>query len=237
MSQQTLKLPNGQQIPYTLVRKARKTIGLRINDDGLLVSAPIRVSHIYLEAVLFSKARWILTKLEARQARALTQFIWQEGACIRLLGAPIYLALQSYAKKQQIELIQDTLHVASTKAMSEMDIAKRVTQWLKQYALEDFNRRISLFSAKLGKPVNRIYLSNAKSRWGSCNSKGEIRLNWRLIQAPPHIINYVVCHELAHLCEMNHSAKFWKVVEGLCPQYSVAEQELKSLSNSLHQLD
>ncbi len=79
-----------------------------------------------------------------------------------------------------------------------------------------------------------LSLSNAQSRWGSCNSKQEIRLNWRLLQAPPHLINYVVCHELAHLKEMNHSARFWAVVESLCPQYKQAEKDLKVWSPKLH---
>ncbi|MDP3206923.1 MAG: M48 family metallopeptidase, partial [Methylotenera sp.] len=74
------------------------------------------------------------------------------------------------------------------------------------------------------------------SRWGSCNSKKEVRLNWRLLQAPPHIINYVVCHELAHLKEMNHSVRFWAVVASIYPDYKMAEKELKAWSPKLHQI-
>jgi len=93
---------------------------------------------------------------------------------------------------------------------------------------------VEVFSVKLNVNPSNVYLSNAKSRWGSCNSKKEIRLNWRLIQAPPHIINYVICHELAHLKEMNHSNRFWEEVEKVLPEYRSSEKELKTLSSDLY---
>jgi len=93
-----------------------------------------------------------------------------------------------------------------------------------------------LFAAKLGVTTPPFKLSNARSRWGSCTSQGDIRLNWRLIQAPPSIINYVICHELAHLKEMNHSAQYWAIVEGIYPHYKAAEKELKQLSAVLHRI-
>lgn len=234
MSKLILTLPDGQKIPYQLERRARKTIGLRISEKGLVVHAPKRVSQSYLEAVILSKARWIIGKLQAREANQLAPFEWIDGACLRLLGAPLYLALSEDTKKRKITHIQDAIHFALPDVHDEHLIIKEVTRWFKQMALQDFERRIALFAAKLGKPTPKVLLSNARSRWGSCNSKGEIRLNWRLIQAPPHIINYVVCHELAHLVEMNHSAKFWQQVAILFPHYKTAEKELKQLSPELH---
>jgi predicted metal-dependent hydrolase len=115
-------------------------------------------------------------------------------------------------------------------------VSHKVIQWYKKQALADFSRRLEIFSAKLGVSFKSLTLSNAKSRWGSCNSRKEIRLNWRLLQAPPHIINYVVCHELAHLKEMNHSAKFWATVASIYPDYKLAEKELKAWSPKLHSI-
>ena len=111
-----------------------------------------------------------------------------------------------------------------------------VLSWFAQHAQLDFNRRLEVFAAKLGVATPPLTLSNANSRWGSCNSRGQVRLNWRLLQAPPHIINYVICHELAHLKQMNHSPQFWAEVEGLFPNYKVAEKELKYLSPQLHRI-
>ena len=115
-------------------------------------------------------------------------------------------------------------------------VARKVIAWYKKQAFLDFARRLELFAAKLGVATPPLTLSNAQSRWGSCNSRGEVRLNWRLLQAPPHIINYVICHELAHLKQMNHSAKFWVVVAQLFPNYKAAEKELKALSPQLHRI-
>jgi predicted metal-dependent hydrolase len=102
--------------------------------------------------------------------------------------------------------------------------------------MADFARRLTILATKLGVPTPPLTLSNAKSRWGSCNSRGEVRLNWRLLQASPSIINYVICHELAHLKQMNHSAKFWAVVESLFSDYKQAENALKTLSPQLHRI-
>ena len=114
--------------------------------------------------------------------------------------------------------------------------SRMVLMWYKKQAALDFARRLEVFAAKLGVPTPPLTLSNAQSRWGSCNSRGEVRLSWRLLQAPPHIINYVICHELAHLKQMNHSAKFYAVLESLFPNYKVAEKELKLLSPQLHRM-
>ena len=115
-------------------------------------------------------------------------------------------------------------------------VARKVLQWYAQQALPDFKRRVELVAAQMGEKITSVALSNAKSRWGSCNSRRQIRLNWRLIQAPPHIIQYVVCHEMAHLKEMNHSARFYAVQERLFPNHVQAEKELRALSPILHRM-
>jgi predicted metal-dependent hydrolase len=115
-------------------------------------------------------------------------------------------------------------------------IHHKVVQWYQKQAMTDFARRLTILATKLGVPTPPLTLSNAKSRWGSCNSRGEVRLNWRLLQASPSIINYVICHELAHLKQMNHSAKFWAVVESLFSDYKQAENALKTLSPQLHRI-
>jgi predicted metal-dependent hydrolase len=76
-------------------------------------------------------------------------------------------------------------------------------------------------------PTPKVIVSNAETRWGSCNVKREVRLSWRLIKAPPRVIDYVVAHELAHLKHMNHSAAFWALVAQMYPHYKSAQQLLK----------
>lgn len=96
--------------------------------------------------------------------------------------------------------------------------------------------RAAHHAAQLQRPLPRVALSNAQTRWGSCSEKSGIRLSWRLIHAPPRLLDYVVAHEMAHLVEMNHSPRFWKVVERLCPDYRAARDELRRLAATCPQL-
>jgi predicted metal-dependent hydrolase len=102
-------------------------------------------------------------------------------------------------------------------------------KWYKQQALPHFTARVNHYAEILGVPNPHVMLSSANTRWGSCSHKGEIRLSWRLLKAPPHLIDYVVAHEVAHLKEMNHSPAFWQVVAQLYPDYILARKELESL--------
>ena len=79
-----------------------------------------------------------------------------------------------------------------------------------------------------------VLLSSARTRWGSCHSSGRIHLNWRLIQMPARLLDYVVAHEVAHLVEMNHSRAFWRVVEGICPEWERSKGWLTANGNALH---
>jgi predicted metal-dependent hydrolase len=137
-------------------------------------------------------------------------------------------------RSKAVEYEPGILQLAMPDHNDQSLVARKVIQWYKKQAVTDFTRRLEIFSSKLGVQFTSLTISNAASRWGSCNSKKEIRLNWRLLQAPPHLINYVVCHELAHIKEMNHSAKFWATVASIYPDYKVAEKELKALSATLH---
>ena len=110
-------------------------------------------------------------------------------------------------------------------------------KWLKETALDYFSQRAYEISKINSIPSNSILLSNAKTRWGTCNSKTEVRINWRLIQADPYVIDYVICHEFAHLTHMNHSRNFWNLVEKINPGYKLAENFLKDKGFSLYSLD
>ena len=233
---QHLPLPNGASIPYKLERRSRRTVGLKIDQTGLIVHAPNRISQSQLEQMLMSKIDWIQSKLKAQQENALPAFEWRDGASLLFLGNEIVLSIKPDTINRAVEYSPGLLRLALPNPNNTAQIAKKVVQWYRKQALTDFSRRLEILSAKLGVPTPTLFLSNARSRWGSCNSKQEIRLNWRLIQAPPHIINYVVAHELAHLKEMNHSAKFWAMVEKIYPDYKTAEKELKVWSAKLHQI-
>lgn len=232
--QYMLALPNGEQIPYHLERRARRTIGMKITADGLVVHAPLRIRQSELEALLLSKARWISTKLQARQSASIPEFQWHDGATLQLLGQPLTLRIIQATRNSSPKLDGRELRLVTTDPHDHGLIAYKVVQWFKKEARLDFIRRLPILAARLGEPTPSLFLSNARTRWGSCNSRREVRLNWRLIQADPSLVNYVIAHELAHLREMNHSAKFWAVVASIYPEYRQAERNLKACSQQLY---
>lgn len=231
-----LQLPDGQQISYQLDLRPRKTIGLKITANGLVVHAPKRISATQLQQVLLEKSAWIQQKLALREANQVAPMQWVDGEPLLFMGQDIVLTLQSHASNKTVTLQGNQLLIRSPQVDQPAFVARKVLQWYAQQALPDFKRRVELVAAQMGEKITSVALSNAKSRWGSCNSRKQIRLNWRLIQAPPHIIQYVVCHEMAHLREMNHSARFYAVQENLFPNHVQAEKELRALSPILHRM-
>jgi len=234
MSKYVLTSPEGEAIPYLLERTSRRTVGMRISPEGLLVRAPKRISHSQIEQLLLTKINWIVSKLQFHQANQVAPVSWQDGATLWLLGTEITLRVSHDLRDRTVAHEPGFLHVALPTPADGEAVARKVLAWYRKQAMTDFSRRLELLAARLGVETPRLFLSNAATRWGSCNSKSEIRLNWKLIQAPPHIISYVAAHELAHLKEMNHSARFWAVVESIFPEYKKAEKELKQLSTRLH---
>jgi predicted metal-dependent hydrolase len=236
MIEQLLQLPDGQTIPYQLDLRVRRTIGLKITAQGLVVHAPKRIAASQLQQVLLQKARWIQQKLALREGNQVSPMQWVDGEHLLFMGQDIVLTLQQHATSKAVVLQGNQLLVRAPQIDQPAFVARKVLQWFAQQALPDFKRRVELIAAQMGEKVTAVALSNARSRWGSCNSRKQIRLNWRLIQAPPHIIQYVICHEMAHLREMNHSARFYAVQASLFPNHEQAEKELKSLSAILHRM-
>ena len=231
-----ITLPSGDQLYYQLERRQRRTVGLKITENGLVIHAPKRISQSHLESIIVLKADWIRKKLETLIENKLPEMQWRHGETLLFMGNTISLTVEHDIRSKAVEYEPGVLQLAMPNHHDQNLIARKVIQWYKKQALVDFTRRLEIFSSKLGVSFSSFNLSNAGSRWGSCNSRKEIRLNWRLLQAPPHIINYVVCHELAHLKEMNHSAKFWATVASIYPDYKLAEKELKALSANLHRI-
>ena len=236
MANQVLTLSNGETIPYLLEHRARRTVGLKITAEGLIVHAPKCIFAFQLNQILQEKSNWILTKLKHRAATQVEKIEWIDGEHLLYLGQDIQLNIVPSQTNKTLAFAANILSIATPTPNNHALISRKVIQWYKNQAALDFSRRLEILAAKLAVTTPPLTLSNAQSRWGSCSSRGEVRLNWRLLQAPPHIINYVICHELAHLKQMNHSAKFWAVVESLFPNYKAAEKELKILSPTLHRI-
>lgn len=227
---------NNRTVIYSLIRRNRKTIGLRINASGLAILAPSRISQKEIEAMLQQKTDWIIEKLDAWKDCSTHRLEWKLHAVYWLLGEPYQLIVLS----EQLQLVpQNSIKLDPTKLcdaeltstlFSAQQLEHFVLAWYRQQAIACMADRLAFYAEELGVATPVFHLSNARSRWGSCNASGVIRLNWRLIQLPLALIDYVIAHELAHLSEMNHSRAFWEVVAKIYPEYRQAQRELKQIS-------
>ena len=220
---------DGNRVEYTLKRsRRRRTITLTIDEDGLRVGAPWRASLQRVDALLDSHARWIARKLAEWRARRPPPFTWQAGATVMAMGEPLTLVVGSAGDATQRE--GSRLYVRAG-ADDPDTLAQQVVAWLRGTAQGWFELRAAHFARVLEVRTPSIRLSNARTRWGTCHPDGRVLLSWRLIQAPPALIDYVVVHELAHLREANHSPRFWHWVARVLPDYKERRQTLRRESH------
>jgi hypothetical protein len=113
-------------------------------------------------------------------------------------------------------------------------IDRRVHDYLKREARKELQKSALFYAQALGVRVKRLSIRDQSSRWGSCTSAGSLSFSWRLILAPSFVLDYLAAHEVAHLVEMNHSARFWRVVARICPSVERAKRWLDTYGNDLH---
>jgi predicted metal-dependent hydrolase len=210
-----------------------------IDDDGLRVTAPKRVTLAEIDNAIRAKQRWILTKLHERgERRALRQqkppVQWVDGAGLPFMGGEITLRLQPAERSHCVfDPEQRELAIGVVPDLAEWQLQERVRLWLQAEAKKVFTERLEVYAERLGVTYSSMTLSSAGTRWGSCTVDGSIRLNWRLIHYALPLIDYVVAHELAHLREMNHSPRFWATVGSVYPDYDGAKAALRKRSQEL----
>jgi len=231
----------GNKIAYTVVKTKRKTIGITINVDGKVkVSVPLHTSEKVIREAVQKKASWINKKLIELKGRnsnlACRQFT--SGEKLLYLGKEYVLKVIERESGTPEVLIQDnsmTVYISydvSEKSKGQA-IREALIQWYRQRFAEIAIARIEKYSAQLQVTPCRVVIKNQKTRWGSCSIKGNINLNWRLIMAPLHVIDYVVVHEMCHLKVMNHSNDFWNLVGSIQPNYADSREWLKANGNKL----
>ena len=219
-------------VAYRLRRSHRRSIGLTIDQHGLRVAAPLRAPLYEIEGLIRKHAAWVQGKLaEWRERPAQAALALQDGALIEVLGLP-----------RQIRRIDASRVLASLNGTqillqlpAEMPAGPLLEKLLREQARQFFHERLAYYAPALGVAPPPLRLSSARTRWGSCSRHGGISLNWRLILMPPPVVDYVVCHELAHLREMNHSPRFWSVVEQLYPDWRAQRLALRELGRQLPQ--
>ncbi|NQT30514.1 MAG: M48 family metallopeptidase [Candidatus Saganbacteria bacterium] len=161
-----------------LIVSKRRSIALEIAPDAaLIVRAPRRIPHAYIQTLIWKKQAWILKM--------------QQQARLRLQNLP---ALKFVSQKEAFQKIKG---------------------------------RVDWYCSLTGLKYRKLSLSKVRRRWGSCNSKGDLRINWRLAMASGVVLDYVIVHELMHLVEQNHSKRFWNKVSALMPDYKQQRKWLR----------
>lgn len=218
---------DGRLIAYEIKRSARRrSIAFTIDEQGLRVGAPWHASQRSIESALRKHWGWVLAKLAEWHERRVPPRRWEQGERLMLLGNPLTLNLQR--GEQLVALEADRLVAALPDPCDKAAIETAVVGWYRERALGCFHDRVALYCRALETEAPSVRLSHAKTRWGSCSTGGRVLLNWRLIQMPLALVDYVVAHELAHLVEMNHSPRFWSTVARMVPDYRARRAAIRS---------
>jgi predicted metal-dependent hydrolase len=210
-------------------RRARRYI-LRLRPDGAArVTVPRGGSFIEARRFAERNLGWLERQLLRQAMQPCRPLPWQLGTEILFRGQGVRLELGENARAPSIRFGGEAVAVTD----ADGDLRPAIEHHLRRLAAKELPARVSELAALHQLTVKRVMVRNQRSRWGSCSRRGTISLNWRLVQTPPFVRDYLVLHELAHLKEMNHSRRFWGEVARLCPDFREAERWLKHHSSLL----
>lgn len=225
----------GRSIPLTIRQNARATrITLRIEPGGraLKLTIPPGLSEREVTTFIDRHRGWItvrLAKLDAHPGLG-------HGATLLLRGVPHRIHQTGFLRglTEAVEIGgEPTLSVSGL----EDHLGRRLSAFLKKEARKDLEPLVARHTAAVGRRAKSITLKDTRSRWGSCSFEGNLSFSWRIVMAPPLVIDYLAAHEVAHLKEMNHGPAFWSLCRSLCPPMDEAKQWLKRHGSALHAID
>lgn len=210
-------------------RQARRyTLRIRATSRTVVLTMPLRGSVREARSFAERNGAWIAARLK-RLPQAIP---FKEGIELPLRGVPHRIVHRVARGTVWAEAAEGSalLCVAGDHA----HLARRVRDFLKREAKRDLEAASRHYAVMLGVALKRVSVRDQASRWGSCTAAGVLSFSWRLILAPPFVLDYLAAHEVAHLVEMNHSAKFWRVVARICPDWRRAKGWLTANGNALH---
>jgi predicted metal-dependent hydrolase len=212
-------------VAYVRHRRARHYI-LRVQDDGSVkVTIPRGGSRRGAEAFVREKVGWIERERYRMEMARASRLPWHDGTSVLLRGEEHPLRVDK--PHGVVRLASETIPLSHG---AEGDLRRPVLAHLRAMAVKELTDRVMELAAQVGHTVARVTVRNQRSRWGSCSPGGRISLNWRLIQAPNSVRDYILLHELTHIDVPNHSKRFWKKLEAVCPWYREANAWLKGVT-------
>ena len=222
----------GRRIPLVLVHnpRARRYV-LRLRPDGSAwVTIPRGGSLAEGRNFAARHRPWLARQFQRLSTRPPAPAReWMVGTELHLRGELVKIEVPAEGETGLIRFGSEAIKVMNPAA----DLRRAISAHLWRLAGEELPPRVLEYAAQHGLTVRRITVRDQRSRWGSCSRRATLSLNWRLVQTPPFVRDYIILHELMHLRQMNHSARFWREVEGVCPEYEQAEDWLKRHSGLL----
>jgi predicted metal-dependent hydrolase len=235
--ERALLVIDGDVLPLTFKRNVRaRRIILRLDRSGrgVQITLPLRASR--LKALDFAKLHsdWI----KSRIARIPERIVFMPGAVIPLRGVPHEIRHGERLRGLVRVMPPGSEGTGIIEIAGEMShLARRCREWLKAQAKKELAAASEIYARAMGVSFSKIAIRDQASRWGSCSTTGQLSYSWRLILAPPFVLDYVAAHEVAHLKHMNHGARFWRLVKGHCPEVERARAWMRANGRLLHSYD
>ncbi|WP_275786789.1 M48 family metallopeptidase [Pararhizobium gei] len=225
----------GKKMPLTIRQSVRATrLTLRIEPGGraLKMTIPAGLSEREVNAFLDRHQGWLMTKL----ARFSGETVLEEGGMILLRGVAHRIERTGKLRGLTEAVMIDGESVLRVSGAPE-HLHRRIADFLKKEARRDIEHFVTIYARMVGRRVKSLSFKDTRSRWGSCAADGALSFSWRIVMAPPNVIDYLAAHEVAHLREMNHGPDFWSLCEELCPAMNDAKRWLKRNGTMLHAID
>ncbi len=214
-------------IEFVRVPRARRYI-LRVRPDGTLrVTVPRGGSRREAEQFVRKHQRWIRRERDRVQVDH-TPREWTDGSEILLRGAAVRIAVDPSAEGLRVSYGDRRVE-----ARDPAGVRPAIEDDLKALAKDELIARLYDLGGAHNIQPGAVSIRNQRSRWGSCARNGNIALNFRLVQMPPQVRDYVLLHELMHVRQQNHSRRFWRLVEAVCPEFRDAERWLRTTGKTL----
>ena len=217
----------GPEIVINIKRAFKfKSIAIKVNKKNINIDVPFFISKKSIEQLIYKKLNWLKKQLIIQEKTQL--FIKKEyvdDEIFSYLGKNYKLKIL-INKKYSVNIENDYLVIKVKNRLNISKIKQIIKEWFCERSYSYLKEQTYYFAKKNNLNINSIKVKEYKARWGSCTNKGDISFNWRLIMAPPMIIEYVIIHELMHLKEHNHSTKYWEHVKSLYPNIKNAKEWL-----------
>ena len=221
------KVQKIQDIKIIRTSRRTKSVSLKVRNGQLEISCPFNTSEIFLKNLIERKKLWIDKNIELskKNQKKIDQI---SNGLITFKGKVLRLVY----KKSNLERIVIEENELKIFYLDRFRSKKLIIEWLKLQANNFLEARMLLLSDLIGIKFNSLTIKSYTARWGSCNIKGDIFLNWKLIMLPESVIDYVLIHELAHINVPNHSKKFWDLIKRKNPDYCKNKKWLKDNGSS-----